>query len=112
MCRIDIADLEWRCYLPTVMRGTTPLGQVELVFNKRGGRRKGAGRKRRGRKRVSHASRPDFPSRFPTHITLRFIDGLPSMRRRKAFKVASCRDLQAFLAAGAKQGRGLLVWIN
>jgi REP element-mobilizing transposase RayT len=69
------------------MRGTTPLGQVELVFNKRGGRREGAGRKRRGRKRVSHASRPDFPSRFPTHITMRFLDGLPTMRRRKAFKV-------------------------
>ena len=68
------------------MRGQTQLGQVELVFNRRGGRRKGAGRKRTGRKKVAHTTRPEFAKRFPSHVTLRFIDGLPTMRRRKAMK--------------------------
>src|SRR5688572_10865867 len=59
----------------------------DQVFRTWGGKRKGAGRKpRAGKKRVSHTARPELPSRFPTHITLRFVDGLPTMRRRDAYR--------------------------
>ena len=61
-------------------------GQTEIVFKTWGGKRKGAGRKRAGRRKVAHRRRVEFADRFPSHITLRFIDGLPSMRRRKTFK--------------------------
>src|SRR5688572_11795334 len=67
-------------------RVTTKMGQVMIEFRTWGGRRKGAGRKRRGRKRVSHRTRPELAKTFPTHVTLRFVDGLPTMRRRKTFR--------------------------
>jgi REP element-mobilizing transposase RayT len=45
-----------------------------------GGWRPGAGRPR-GRTTVSHDGREGFAARFPLHVTLRVIDGLPSLRR-------------------------------
>jgi REP element-mobilizing transposase RayT len=63
------------------------VGQIEIEFKTWGGRRRNAGRKRNGRRKVAHRRRVDFASRHPSHVTLRFIDGLPSMRRRKAFQV-------------------------
>jgi REP element-mobilizing transposase RayT len=45
-----------------------------------GGKRKGAGRKRKGARRVSHAKRPEFSARCPLLVTVRFIEGLPSLR--------------------------------
>jgi hypothetical protein len=45
-----------------------------------GGKRKGAGRKPEGARRVSHARRPEFPARYPLLVTVRFIEGLPSLR--------------------------------
>src|SRR5690349_1976855 len=46
--------------------------QIDLVFSRRGGKRKGAGRKRRGfLKRVPHAKREDFKASQPLHVTLR-----------------------------------------
>src|SRR5688572_13452785 len=68
------------------MRATTKLGQVELKFRTWGGKRKGAGRKRTGKKRVDHRRRAELAPRFPTHVTLRFIDGLPTMRRRDSYR--------------------------
>ena len=61
-------------------------GQTEIKFRTWGGKRKGAGRKRRSRRKVAHRRREDFAKEHPSHITLRFIDGLPSMRRAKTFK--------------------------
>ena len=61
-------------------------GQIEIKFRTWGGKRKGAGRKRHGRRKVAHRRRVEFAPCHPSHITLRFIDGLPSMRRAKAFK--------------------------
>jgi REP element-mobilizing transposase RayT len=62
------------------------MGQVEIEFRTWGGKRKGAGRKPAGRRRVRHTTRPEFANRYPSHVTLRFVDGLPSMRRRDAFR--------------------------
>ncbi|MCE9578478.1 MAG: hypothetical protein K8W52_35455 [Deltaproteobacteria bacterium] len=45
-----------------------------------GGWRPGAGRPR-GRTRVPHLTRPRFAARYPQHVTLRLITGLPSLRR-------------------------------
>ena len=61
-------------------------GQTEIKFRTWGGKRKGAGRKRSGRRKVAHRRREDFAKCYPSHVTLRFIDSLPSMRRRKTFK--------------------------
>ena len=56
--------------------------QLHLEFpNTWGGRRKGAGRKRRAAQRqVPHRPRPRLASRFPVHITVRLLPGLPSLR--------------------------------
>jgi REP element-mobilizing transposase RayT len=51
-----------------------------------GGWRPGAGRPR-GRTRVAHRRRDRFPARFPIHVTLRVVAGLPSLRRRGALRV-------------------------
>jgi REP element-mobilizing transposase RayT len=45
-----------------------------------GGWRPGAGRPR-GRKTVSHDARERFAARYPLHVTLRVVDGVPSLRR-------------------------------
>ena len=51
-----------------------------------GGWRPGAGRPR-GRTRVAHRQRDRFAARFPVHVTLRVVEGLPSLRRRGALRV-------------------------
>jgi REP element-mobilizing transposase RayT len=60
-------------------------GTPELPFKRRGGRRKGAGRKAAKRadgKRVHnpHSKRERFTRSRPVHVTVRVIDGLPSLR--------------------------------
>jgi REP element-mobilizing transposase RayT len=45
----------------------------------RGGWRPNAGRKRTSRNEP-HLAREDFPGRFPQHVTLRVLNGLPSLR--------------------------------
>ena len=75
-------------------------GQIELEFRTWGGKRRRAGRKVKGRRKVAHRRRLEFASRYPSHITLRFIDGLPSMRRGKAFKAVRA----AMYVAMAHQG--------
>ena len=53
-----------------------------------GGRRAGAGRKRQGsRKRVPHRARPKLASRFPVHVTVRMLGGLPRLRGFDSAKV-------------------------
>jgi len=67
-----------------------------------GGKRKGAGRKRApGRRpRVSHDRRPKLASRFPVHVTVRLVSGLPRLRGRKAAKA-----LRHAFVHGCNQGR-------
>jgi putative transposase len=46
-----------------------------------GGKRRGAGRKRVApRPRVRHRTRPALASRFPVHVTVRLLAGLPRLR--------------------------------
>jgi REP element-mobilizing transposase RayT len=63
--------------------------QVELTFNRRGGKRKGAGRKRVApRRQVPHRRRPELNARHPLHVTLRVLDEVGRLRRRDVFKIA------------------------
>lgn len=62
--------------------------QIGLVhaYRGRGGPRPGAGRRRRaGRRRVPHRRRSPVRRDRPLHITLRLLDGLPRLRRARAF---------------------------
>ena len=53
-----------------------------------GGKRKGAGRKPKGEKAgMSHRPRSEFKERFPVHITIKLVKGLPSLRRRTAYRI-------------------------
>lgn len=56
--------------------------QIELALHRgtHGGRRPGAGRKTGPNPKVRHLSRADFASRFPCHVTLKAVSGLPSLR--------------------------------
>ncbi|HEU0031605.1 MAG TPA: transposase [Kofleriaceae bacterium] len=51
----------------------------------RGGWRPNAGRPK-GRTSVAHVTREDFAARYPQHITLRLLDGLPSLRNGDAVR--------------------------
>jgi REP element-mobilizing transposase RayT len=81
LCRIKMGDKQLAIQFPATW----------------GGRRAGAGRKRLApRKRVPHSPRPKLASRFPVHVTVRLLDGLPRLRGfelgkllRRAF-VRSC----------------------
>jgi putative transposase len=53
-----------------------------------GGKRAGAGMKKTGRRvGVAHRSRPDHAWRFPLHVTMRVVEGLPTLRERALFGV-------------------------
>ena len=55
--------------------------QHELAFPEWGGARKGAGRKPKGEEAlVPHDTRPALKSCYPVHVTMRLIEGLPSLR--------------------------------
>ena len=58
--------------------------QLELRVRSWGGRREGAGRPRTTRW-VTHGRRPDFPKRFPQHITWRLRDELGNVRTEDCF---------------------------
>jgi REP element-mobilizing transposase RayT len=49
---------------------------------------------------VSHAARAPLASRFPAHVTLRLIDGLPSLRRKPIYRVLR----RAFTAGSERFG--------
>ena len=75
--------------------------QHELEFRSWGGPRRGAGRKRRGpRRRVPHLAREPLEARHPVHVTVRFHEGLPSLRRDGARAAIE----RAFRAAGERFG--------
>ena len=52
----------------------------------RGGWRPGAGRPR-GRTTLPHEPREDFTGREPLHVTLRVVEGVPSLRRHGALRI-------------------------
>ena len=57
----------------------------------RGGRRKRAGRKPIGRRAgVPHRARPFHDKAHPEHVTWRFVNGLPSLRRRDLAGAIGC----------------------
>ena len=62
---------------------------VQLEFSqppKRGGKRDGAGRKKKTN-RLVHLKRPEFPERFPVHVTLRVLHEVGNLRTKDRFKV-------------------------
>ncbi len=72
--------------------------QQVLEFRDKDGRRHRSGRPRSKHSGVSHARRAEFAASDPLHVTLKICDGLPSMRKRRAFRAV----LRAF--AGGKVG--------
>jgi REP element-mobilizing transposase RayT len=72
--------------------------QLELHMPTHGGARDGAGCKRKGsRPCVPHSPRPSFRRAHPVQITMRFSDGLPSLRELVAWRVIveMFRELQS-----------------
>lgn len=52
-----------------------------------GGKRHGAGRKPRGgRASPPHATRPRHTEQHPLHVTLRALNGVPSLRKKRVFR--------------------------
>jgi REP element-mobilizing transposase RayT len=73
--------------------------QPMLGFPQWGGKRKGAGRNRKApRPRVDHRPRPKITKHVPVHVTLRLLDGLPTLRRPETHAV-----LVNALAAGTER---------
>jgi putative transposase len=81
--------------------GPARRGQLEMQFrSRRGGKRRGAGRKRIApRPCVPHRKRPRLASRFPVHVTVRLIAGLPRLRGPGPAKV-----LKAAFVRGCDKG--------
>jgi REP element-mobilizing transposase RayT len=72
--------------LPKIMtrRPRRPV-QLQLPPKGRGGCRPGAGRPKKPGAGVSHLRRPEFPARFPVHITLRVRRQIGGLRRDDCF---------------------------
>jgi len=89
------------------MRPSRKAPRESAAGKKRGGRRPGAGRKPKGdRAGVSHMKRELLKPRFPVHVTVKLLRGLPRMRSwtvyaalRAAF-AAGCRGTRRSLRAG------------
>ncbi|HZN41988.1 MAG TPA: hypothetical protein VFD82_24515 [Planctomycetota bacterium] len=72
--------------------------QGALPFRQNGGKRPGAGRKPKGeRAGVSHAPRALLAARFPAHVTLKVMRGLPRLRSKNEYAA-----LRAAFAAGCR----------
>ncbi len=60
--------------------------QRALPFRQNGGRRAGAGRKPNGDKAgVSHGTRSPLAARFPAHVTMKVLRGMPRLRSRREY---------------------------
>jgi putative transposase len=69
-----------------VMARSQKSKQLEFRLKTWGGRRKGAGRKRVApRPRVPHATRPELHRSHPVLVTIRVVDGVPSLRQPAAW---------------------------
>ena len=79
--------------------------QGELRFRSWGGRRAGAGRKPKEPGRVvSHGKRAPLAARFPVHVVVRLVRGLPSLRDPKLYRVVR----EAFAAGCERFGLRLV----
>jgi len=66
----------------------SPSKQLEFGFVRWGGKRRGAGRKPKGaRAGVAHDARPRLSGREPVSVTLRFVEGLRTLRSDDAHAV-------------------------
>ena len=72
--------------------------QQWLEFRDKDGRRHRSGRPRSKHSGVPHTRRAEFSAKDPLHVTLRILEGLPSMRKRRALRAV----LRSF--AGGKLG--------
>src|SRR5687768_2740624 len=60
--------------------------QLELPFEQRGGKRKGAGRKpKHGVAGVAHRPRGELKARYPAHVTMKLRAHLPVLRRKPEY---------------------------
>ncbi len=81
--------------------------QGEFAFRSHGGRRKNAGRKREApRALVSDRTREVISRREPLHVTMRLMEGLPSLRRKPVL----CAIKAAFMAGCDRFGFRLIHW--
>ena len=81
---------------PRSKTATKPPRQGALPFRQRGGRRPGAGRKPNGPQAgVGHGPRARLAARFPAHVTMKLLQGLPRLRSRREYAA-----LRAAFAAG------------
>jgi REP element-mobilizing transposase RayT len=73
----------------------------ELPFRTWGGPRPGSGRKPKGpRAGVPHGPRAPLAARYPVHVTARLLAGLPSLRRKEAYRAI----LRSFEAGAQRNG--------
>ena len=80
------------------MASQTPR-QLGFTFRTHGGARTGAGRPpARSRPGMSHLARPSHSRHHPVHVTLRAVDGLPTLRGSASF-----RRIRAALAAARER---------
>jgi REP element-mobilizing transposase RayT len=61
--------------------------QQSFKYRGRGGRRDGAGRPRTRDPGVTHDARPPLAARYPVHVTLRALPGIPNLRRAGVYAV-------------------------
>ena len=80
--------------------------ELRLQRGTHGGRRPGAGRKPGPSPRIRHVSRPDFPGRFPCHVTLKAMPGLSSLRRSEVLRAI----IETFRAGAERGSFRLLEW--
>ncbi len=73
--------------------------QASLPFSKKGGARPGAGRPKSDDSGVPHTKRARLASRFPVHVTVRLVRGLPSLRVKAVYEL-----LRKVFIAAEKQG--------
>lgn len=57
------------------------------IFEKRGGKRKGAGRKKVHKDLLPHTKRPPISRHYPLHITIKLNQGLKTLRKKDCYKL-------------------------
>ncbi|MCC6747865.1 MAG: hypothetical protein IT371_09425 [Deltaproteobacteria bacterium] len=68
-----------------------------------GGKRKGAGRKKQPGSGLPHRERPLLASRFPVHVTMKVVEGLPNLRSKKQLRAIE----KAFVRSAGRFGMNL-----
>ncbi|MCC6751565.1 MAG: hypothetical protein IT371_28190 [Deltaproteobacteria bacterium] len=68
-----------------------------------GGKRTGAGRKKQPGSGLPHRARPLLASRFPVHVTMKVVEGLPNLRSKKQLRAIE----HAFVKSAGRFGMNL-----